>query len=301
MGEHRKQSLESRVRGGWKRQGGGAEGARERKRERAKAVGDIEQVAVKLSLRLLEPKRTIELEPRDRQLSRLDTYSFSYLSPLWKHKYILKVLLALSCDIARYIRGKPMVFFHNKDGKSAIANIKQALGYIKAGDGDGNSQHHEISSNNPVCSTRPTLVRVMELERPHKGENDEMNAISIFLVFHKTFCGKQAPTTKRSHSVWEMEDGVPKLFKKLFTFKTPDEFKNVSVLGFRKSGEAITEMGNDLEEDALFVYKANSEKSTPIGITGKPFAFSVSSYMETLITKSLLYFTFTVSRDWVQR
>ncbi|GKD29130.1 hypothetical protein Tco_1239908, partial [Tanacetum coccineum] len=31
--------------------------------------------------------------------------------------------------------------FHNEDGNPARANIKQALGYLKAGDGDGNSQH----------------------------------------------------------------------------------------------------------------------------------------------------------------
>ncbi|GKD61915.1 hypothetical protein Tco_1299424 [Tanacetum coccineum] len=31
--------------------------------------------------------------------------------------------------------------FHNEDGNPARANIKQALGYRKDGDGDGNSQH----------------------------------------------------------------------------------------------------------------------------------------------------------------
>ncbi|GJS39865.1 hypothetical protein Tco_0564908, partial [Tanacetum coccineum] len=30
--------------------------------------------------------------------------------------------------------------FHNEDGNPARANIKQALGYLKDGDGDGNSQ-----------------------------------------------------------------------------------------------------------------------------------------------------------------
>ncbi|GJX67097.1 hypothetical protein Tco_0302824 [Tanacetum coccineum] len=29
--------------------------------------------------------------------------------------------------------------FHNEDGNPARANIKQALGYLKDGDGDGNS------------------------------------------------------------------------------------------------------------------------------------------------------------------
>ncbi|GKD87037.1 hypothetical protein Tco_1358191, partial [Tanacetum coccineum] len=31
--------------------------------------------------------------------------------------------------------------FHNEDGNPARANIKQALGYLKEGDGDGNSLH----------------------------------------------------------------------------------------------------------------------------------------------------------------
>ncbi|GJR77160.1 hypothetical protein Tco_0089525 [Tanacetum coccineum] len=33
--------------------------------------------------------------------------------------------------------------FHNEDGNPARANIKQALGYLKDGDGDGNSQPHK--------------------------------------------------------------------------------------------------------------------------------------------------------------
>ncbi|GKC28546.1 hypothetical protein Tco_1035840, partial [Tanacetum coccineum] len=31
------------------------------------------------------------------------------------------------------------IVFHNEDGNPARANIKQALGYLKDGDGDGNS------------------------------------------------------------------------------------------------------------------------------------------------------------------
>ncbi|GJZ24064.1 hypothetical protein Tco_0561523 [Tanacetum coccineum] len=41
--------------------------------------------------------------------------------------------------------------FHNEDGNPARANIKQALGYLK--DGDGNSQPHkgvEASANSDV-------------------------------------------------------------------------------------------------------------------------------------------------------
>ncbi|GJR92967.1 hypothetical protein Tco_0265141 [Tanacetum coccineum] len=35
------------------------------------------------------------------------------------------------------------IVFHNEDGNPARANIKQALGYLKDGDGDGNSQPHK--------------------------------------------------------------------------------------------------------------------------------------------------------------
>ncbi|GJT24562.1 hypothetical protein Tco_0894499 [Tanacetum coccineum] len=38
--------------------------------------------------------------------------------------------------------------FHNEDGNPARANIKQALGYLKDGDGDGNSQYLRCQVNN---------------------------------------------------------------------------------------------------------------------------------------------------------
>ncbi|GJX38709.1 hypothetical protein Tco_0252012 [Tanacetum coccineum] len=38
--------------------------------------------------------------------------------------------------------------FHNEDGNPARANIKQALGYLKDGDGDGNSQFLRCQVNN---------------------------------------------------------------------------------------------------------------------------------------------------------
>ncbi|GKC99774.1 ribonuclease H-like domain-containing protein [Tanacetum coccineum] len=40
--------------------------------------------------------------------------------------------------------------FHNEDGNPARANIKQALGYLKDGDGDGNSQHLRYQSDKGV-------------------------------------------------------------------------------------------------------------------------------------------------------
>ncbi|GJT48040.1 hypothetical protein Tco_1262629 [Tanacetum coccineum] len=46
--------------------------------------------------------------------------------------------------------------FHNEDGNPARANIKQALGYLKDGDGDGNSQFLSCQVNNQMSKTRPT-------------------------------------------------------------------------------------------------------------------------------------------------
>ncbi|GKB05601.1 retrovirus-related pol polyprotein from transposon TNT 1-94 [Tanacetum coccineum] len=46
-----------------------------------------------------------------------------------------------------------MIVFHNEDGNPARANIKQALGYFKDGDGDGNSLPHKgvkASANSDV-------------------------------------------------------------------------------------------------------------------------------------------------------
>ncbi|GJY80577.1 hypothetical protein Tco_0493328 [Tanacetum coccineum] len=40
--------------------------------------------------------------------------------------------------------------FHNEDGNPARANVKQALGYLKDGDGDGNSQHLRYQMASPL-------------------------------------------------------------------------------------------------------------------------------------------------------
>ncbi|GKF15565.1 hypothetical protein Tco_0057027, partial [Tanacetum coccineum] len=46
-------------------------------------------------------------------------------------------------SILRVLRIILVIVFHNEDGNPARANIKQALGYLKDGDGDGNSQPHK--------------------------------------------------------------------------------------------------------------------------------------------------------------
>ncbi|GJV36824.1 hypothetical protein Tco_1409301 [Tanacetum coccineum] len=80
---------------------------------------DIEQVAVSSSLRLLEPKRTIESRAK-----------------------------RSSINLVRTQHPSETMVFHNEDGNPARANIKQALGYLKDGDGDGNSQHLRYQVNN---------------------------------------------------------------------------------------------------------------------------------------------------------
>ncbi|GKB70648.1 hypothetical protein Tco_0932060 [Tanacetum coccineum] len=61
--------------------------------------------------------------------------------------------------------------FHNEDGNPARANIKQALGYLKDGDGDGNSQHlryqeevgsRELASTDVVLETTEKIEIICE-------------------------------------------------------------------------------------------------------------------------------------------
>ncbi|GKC29033.1 hypothetical protein Tco_1036327 [Tanacetum coccineum] len=80
---------------------------------------NIEQVAVSSSLRLLEPKRTIESRAK-----------------------------RSSINLVRTQHPSETMVFHNEDGNPARANIKQALGYLKDGDGDGNSQHLRYQVDN---------------------------------------------------------------------------------------------------------------------------------------------------------
>ncbi|GKB68362.1 putative ribonuclease H-like domain-containing protein [Tanacetum coccineum] len=59
-------------------------------------------------------------------------------------------LHALSFEASRQCE---TMVFHNEDGNPARANIKQAIGYLKDGDGDGNSQPHKgvkASANSDV-------------------------------------------------------------------------------------------------------------------------------------------------------
>ncbi|GJY83845.1 hypothetical protein Tco_0497221 [Tanacetum coccineum] len=62
-------------------------------------------------------------------------------------------LNTLSIDFLTPKHPSETIVFHNEDGNPARANIKQALGYLKDGDGDGNSQPHKgvkASANSDV-------------------------------------------------------------------------------------------------------------------------------------------------------
>ncbi|GJY72132.1 hypothetical protein Tco_0475835 [Tanacetum coccineum] len=66
-------------------------------------------------------------------------------------KVILRVLRIILVILPEH--PSETIVFHNEDGNPARANIKQALGYLKDGDGDGNSQPHKgvkASANSDV-------------------------------------------------------------------------------------------------------------------------------------------------------
>ncbi|GJT95782.1 retrovirus-related pol polyprotein from transposon TNT 1-94 [Tanacetum coccineum] len=67
------------------------------------------------------------------------------------NKSILRVLRIILVILPEH--PSETIVFHNEDGNPARANIKQALGYLKDGDGDGNSQPHKgvkASANSDV-------------------------------------------------------------------------------------------------------------------------------------------------------
>ncbi|GJX58203.1 hypothetical protein Tco_0289593, partial [Tanacetum coccineum] len=80
-----------------------------------------------------------------------DTYPILLSFTHCGNKSILRVLRIILVILPEH-PSETMVF-HNEDGNPARANIKQALGYLKDGDGDGNSQPHKgvkASANSDV-------------------------------------------------------------------------------------------------------------------------------------------------------
>ncbi|GJQ93815.1 hypothetical protein Tco_0004954 [Tanacetum coccineum] len=84
-------------------------------------------------------------------LANVDTYPILLSFTHCGNKSILRVLRIIIVILPEH-PSETMVF-HNEDGNPARANIKQALGYLKDGDGDGNSQPHKgvkASANSDV-------------------------------------------------------------------------------------------------------------------------------------------------------
>ncbi|GJY58977.1 hypothetical protein Tco_0458869 [Tanacetum coccineum] len=84
-------------------------------------------------------------------ISVKDTYPILLSFTHCGNKSILRVLRIILVILPEH-PSETMVF-HNEDGNPARANIKQALGYLKDGDGDGNSQPHKgvkASANSDV-------------------------------------------------------------------------------------------------------------------------------------------------------
>ncbi|GJW51421.1 hypothetical protein Tco_0092772, partial [Tanacetum coccineum] len=67
-----------------------------------------------------------------------DTYPILLSFTHCGNKSILRVLRIILVILPEH--PSETIVFHNEDGNPARANIKQALGYLKDGDGDGNSQ-----------------------------------------------------------------------------------------------------------------------------------------------------------------
>ncbi|KAF5803833.1 putative F-box domain-containing protein [Helianthus annuus] len=81
--------------------------------------------------------------------------------------------------------------------------------------------------------------------------------------------------------VWMMEGSVPNSFTMLFNLNVnaPD----ASVRGFRKTGEPIIELVEDLGIYKLVVYEPHSKHINILGFDGTKISFNVYSYMETLL------------------
>ncbi|GJR82505.1 hypothetical protein Tco_0153290 [Tanacetum coccineum] len=85
------------------------------------------------------------------KLDHMDTYPILLSFTHCGNKSILRVLRIILVILPEH--PSETIVFHNEDGNPARANIKQALGYLKDGDGDGNSQPHKgvkASANSDV-------------------------------------------------------------------------------------------------------------------------------------------------------
>ncbi|GJX66080.1 hypothetical protein Tco_0300423 [Tanacetum coccineum] len=107
---------------------------------RPNVLNNFEYRSTFLGWRRSEKSKTIE-----------DTYPILLSFTHCGNKSILRVLRIILVILPEH--PSETIVFHNEDGNPARANIKQALGYLKDGDGDGNSQPHKgvkASANSDV-------------------------------------------------------------------------------------------------------------------------------------------------------
>ncbi|GJW01839.1 zinc finger BED domain-containing protein RICESLEEPER 2-like protein [Tanacetum coccineum] len=96
-------------------------------------------------------KKRLQIRRIYRSLESFDTYPILLSFTHCGNKSILRVLRIILVILPEH--PSETIVFHNEDGNPARANIKQALGYLKDGDGDGNSQPHKgvkASANSDV-------------------------------------------------------------------------------------------------------------------------------------------------------
>ncbi|GKB37713.1 hypothetical protein Tco_0882655, partial [Tanacetum coccineum] len=114
-------------------------------------------VAVSSSLRLLEPKRTIESRAK-----------------------------RSSINLVRTQHPSETMVFHNEDGNPARANIKQALGYLKDGDGDGNSQLLRYQVGRGVSKTTYKLFSMLNAPWSTCDQKFQVGIVSPDRSIHNT-------------------------------------------------------------------------------------------------------------------
>ncbi|GJV63515.1 hypothetical protein Tco_1474343 [Tanacetum coccineum] len=119
--------------------------------------------------------------------------------------------------------------FHNEDGNPARANIKQALGYLKDGDGDGNSQHLRYQDVDPpeggrngrksIFGDNKNADEMMPPPDPNNSYIKPPSKIQI-LKFIKTHGYDEDPETKMT-MLW----GIVRSANLDFALLIWDEFK----------------------------------------------------------------------------
>ncbi|GKD18761.1 hypothetical protein Tco_1207919 [Tanacetum coccineum] len=99
-----------------------------------------------------------------------DTYPILLSFTHCGNKSILRVLRIILVILPEH-PSETMVF-HNEDGNPARANIKQALGYLKDGDGDGNSQHLRYQVDSVIDILYTMFVGIDYHEDIYEDEKD---------------------------------------------------------------------------------------------------------------------------------